>query len=348
MQKYADPSQLLSELQRGKNSSLYLIFGDDPFIQNQTINSIRQFYKNKGVGCIRYYDGSNFNWTDLENSIMSYGLFESSQLIIINIVEKIPKELTANIKTLSNAAKDDTTIIIYGQHLTKVQENSKWFSELTLNPQSIYLSFYTPGARDLPKWFAGQARNLGLNLDIEVQNFLTVNFEGNLSSGYQVLYNMYLQGIQGEVNLEQVKQQTISENHFSTFDLTDSLLVGTSAKALRIIKTLQEDRCEIKPLLWVINRDLSVITEIRQAEHNNLVSNESIFKKYGINAYKKENYIKAARNCSPRHIAQLTSIFAKVDFSVMNEKQAWEMLETFVVGFKIPGYLSKFSTAYEK
>lgn len=337
MAKLSTSEQMLGTLQSPNRPCIYLIFGNEPFIKDQTIRAIKRFYQKLGFSDQRSYNGDNLNWSEIENSLFTYGLFSNQILVSIDLSEKTPKEFTNNVTRLCEVANEDTILIIHGNHLSQTQEKAKWFSELALNPKSAYLAFYPPMPSQLPNWYGNEAKRLNILLDPDAQKYLAICFEGNLAAGYQVLYNLYLQGIAGNVNIETIKQQTIAENHFVTFDLTEALLARNSTKALRIIKNLREENEDLKPILWVIHRDLCIILELKQSNYNNLYHESEIFKKYGITiGFKQQPYKTVANNKTVPELNALIDLFTKIDRAVVNETQGWQLLETFVVGFNYP------------
>ena len=339
--KFANPEQFLSLLNGTRRPSIFMIFGDEPFIRNQTVNSIKSFFKSNGFSEFYYYDGENFNWIDLENGLMSFGLFSNQHLFCIDLTEKTPKEFTSNVKTLCEAASDESIIVIYGNHMTGTQEKTKWFSELANSPKAAYLAFYPPSANQLPGWFLEQGRKLNINLAPDAQSFMAINFEGNLSAGYQVLYNLYLQGITGNVSYEDLKKQTVAENHFTSDDFTAALAEKNSAKALRIIQNVREERVALKSFLWAVHRDLAVIVELKHPDHR---GDFEIFKKYSVLIkFHQERLLKmAASIASAKHLNNLVKLFTRIDASVIREDYAWELLETYAVGFNNPAFLNGF------
>lgn len=339
--KFANPEQFLRLLTGTRRPSIFMIFGDEPFIRNQTVNSIKSFFKSNGFSEFYYYDGENFNWNDLENGLVSFGLFSNQHLFCIDLTEKTPKEFTSNVKTLCEAASDESIIVIYGNHMTGTQEKTKWFSELANSPKAAYLAFYPPSANQLPGWFLEQGRKLNINLAPDAQSFMAINFEGNLSAGYQVLYNLYLQGITGNVSYEDLKKQTVAENHFTSDDFTAALAEKNSAKALRIIQNVREERVALKSFLWAVHRDLAVIVELKHPDHR---GDFEIFKKYSVLIkFHQERLLKmAASIASAKHLNNLVKLFTRIDASVIREDYAWELLETYAVGFNNPAFLNGF------
>jgi DNA polymerase III delta subunit len=170
---------------------------------------------------------------------------------------------------------------------------------------------------------------------------MAINFEGNLSAGYQVLYNLYLQGITGNVSYEDLKKQTVAENHFTSDDFTAALAEKNSAKALRIIQNVREERVALKSFLWAVHRDLAVIVELKHPDHR---GDFEIFKKYSVLIkFHQERLLKmAASIASAKHLNNLVKLFTRIDASVIREDYAWELLETYAVGFNNPAFLNGF------
>ena len=323
MAKYSKIDQFMGLLNNAnrpgsmKRPNIFLVFGDDPFIRTQIVSAIKSHFKSSGFTEFLYYNGDNFSWDDLENNLVSFGLFANQRFISIDVTEKVPKELTANIKTVCSSADDDLIVLIYGKHLTGTQEKLKWFSELFANPKTEYLSYYPPKTNELPRWYYEQALKLKISLDPKAQYYLAANFEGNLAAGFQVLYNLKLQGIQGNV----------------------------SAKALRIIRTMHNEHVDLKKILYSVHQVLCLILEFKLSNSANF---DAVFEKY----YGKLKLFDLKRNITAmaanipqyqlKHLENLISLFTRIDKSVINENFGWELLETFVVGFNNPAFLDKF------
>ena len=351
MAKYSKIDQFMGLLNNAnrpgsmKRPNIFLVFGDDPFIRTQIVSAIKSHFKSSGFTEFLYYNGDNFSWDDLENNLVSFGLFANQRFISIDVTEKVPKELTANIKTVCSSADDDLIVLIYGKHLTGTQEKLKWFSELFTNPKTEYLSYYPPKTNELPRWYYEQALKLKISLDPKAQYYLAANFEGNLAAGFQVLYNLKLQGIQGNVSVEQLEKQVIAENHFNSDELFSALAEKNSAKALRIIRTMHDEHVDLKKILYSVHQVLCLILEFKLSNSANF---DAVFEKY----YGKLKLFDLKRNITAmaanipqyqlKHLENLISLFTRIDKSVINENFGWELLETFVVGFNNPAFLDKF------
>jgi hypothetical protein len=81
--------------------------------------------------------------------------------------------------------------------------------------------------------------------------------------------------------------------------------------------------------------------ELKHPDHR---GDFEIFKKYSVLIkFHQERLLKmAASIASAKHLNNLVKLFTRIDASVIREDYAWELLETYAVGFNNPAFLNGF------
>lgn len=337
--------QLQSILNDNVNPLFFIIASDEFFIKQDIIDQLKIYLFNKNYETKFYFDGEDFDWNGLQSTLFSNGLFSLKQQIIINANNKIPKELTQFSHTIAKNAGGDNAVIISFPHLTKQQEKTKWFKELTSNDNCFYISFYPPKGNDLQNWFINKAKNFNIELSNEAINFLSENFDGNLADGYQVLEKLNMQDISGLVSLEDLKNHFRGGNHYLTSDLTDAMLQGQKRKSFKIIKTLFNDGIDLHIIVWTLENDLQLIHKTKEFQNINPYNIDSLFNT-PLLKFKKKKYEDFAKNHTMMHINNLIKLFSLIDSNMQkfNIEISWKYVEQYVLMFNDEDYLRRYSS----
>ncbi|WP_210444816.1 DNA polymerase III subunit delta, partial [Vibrio crassostreae] len=157
----------LSEQLAKQLSSVYLIFGNEPLLLQESREAIQKAAKQQGFEeRHRFAIDSSLDWNQVYDCTQALSLFSSRQVIELELPESgvnaaIAKELLA----ISEHIHSDILLILVGTKLTKAQESAKWFK--ALSNQGHWVSCLTPDVSRLPQFVQARCRQIGLTPDPE-------------------------------------------------------------------------------------------------------------------------------------------------------------------------------------
>lgn len=261
----------LSEAQLASHLSqvlkpLYVLIGDEPLAQIETLDAIRAAAQQQG------YDERTsltvertFNWQQIQAYSQSNSLFSSRRLLEINIPSGKPGvEGGKALQALADNPIPDVTVLIILPALERETKNSVWFT--ALEKQAVCLIFVEVDAANLPQWMTTRLARQNQSVSQETLLFLAHQVEGNLLAANQEVQKLGLLYPEGEISDELVREAVLKVSRYDAFQLGEAVLAGDTPRTVRILQGLQDEGEQpvavMNPLLWV----LRPLVRIKQAE----------------------------------------------------------------------------------
>ncbi|PKO50386.1 MAG: DNA polymerase III subunit delta [Betaproteobacteria bacterium HGW-Betaproteobacteria-20] len=258
-------AQLEKHLTQGLQS-LYVLVGDEPLAQRESLDAIRAAARVQGFDertslMVERY----FNWQQIQTYGQSVSLFANRRLLEINIPSGKPGvDGGKALQALSNKPIPDATVIIILPKLEREARNSAWFT--ALEKQAMTIAIDEVDAAHLPKWIAHRLAQQGQHTSAQTLEFLAHQVEGNLLAANQEVQKLGLLHPQGELTDATVREAVLNVSRYDAFQLGEAVLAGDTARTVRILQGLQDEGenavAVMSPLMWV----LRPLVRVKQAE----------------------------------------------------------------------------------
>lgn len=262
------PEQLLQHLKQ-QIPTCCLIFGDEALLSLEALEQVQQVAKTQGyLEKFTFSLDGNFEKDFIFNEFNSLSLFSEKKIIELTFT-KTNKENTAFIRELTPLLNPDILLVLHGEKLNNQQMNSVWFK--TLEQQGIFVATNLPPAQRFPQWIYQRLKNLKLQANKEVVDYLCIHFEGNLLAAKQEFEKLALLYPNQQLSLKQVEQSITTHNHFSLFQWIDSLLAAEPQRAMRILKQLKAEGSELLLLSATLSSEIQKLLKLSyQTQHSSL------------------------------------------------------------------------------
>ena len=86
--------------------------------------------------------------------------------------------------------------------------------------------------------------------------------EGNLLAAAQEIEKLKLMADEGQITVETVQAAVADSARFDVFGLTDAILNGEAAHALRMLEGLRGEGVEPPVILWALSRELRLLANL--------------------------------------------------------------------------------------
>lgn len=304
-------NQLANTLKQGFQP-IWLVFGDEPWQKNNSLNGIKQHFKQLGFDeLIRLSADDKFDWSILLQEYQAMSLFSSQRIIELELTtNKIGDKGSKALASVSEMLHQDILLIIHGDKLDAAGQKRKWFK--SLESLGCFIPLYDIEGKQLNQWIQRQARENQLNLLPDVVLQLAELFEGNLNALEQELQKLSILFGQQLITAENAEQLLIKQAKFNPFQLIDAMLNGDIKRCVSMLDQLQHDGTAITQLIWFIHKEIKQLV-IMQERITQGESFNSICKEYRIWDKRKPLYQKATRNIQPNNLAYAQGRLAEVD-----------------------------------
>jgi DNA polymerase-3 subunit delta len=340
-------NQLSSTLNQGFKP-IWLVFGDEPWQKNNSLNTIKQHCQQQGFNeTIRYSVDDKFDWNILVQEYQSMSLFSAQRIIEIELVTgKIADAGSKILLKMSEAFHQDVQLIFHGPKIDAAGQKRKWFK--TVESLGCFLPLYDLEGKQLTQWLQNQTRQLQLNLHPDVFPLMIELFEGNLPALEQELQKCVLLFGQQVITQEDAERLMIKQAKFNPFQVVDALLKGDIAKCIAMLEQLQQEGTAAGQLIWFIHKELNQLYDMLELLSQG-ESTANLYKKYRIWDKKKPLYQHALKHISKENILQAQSRLTQVDLlsKTSSEFNAFILLADVCISLYHGQITKNFSLDYE-
>jgi DNA polymerase III subunit delta len=259
------PQQLQKHLSQGLKPC-YVLTGDEPLAQRESLDAIRQAARAKGydertsLTVDRY-----FNWQQVTAFGQSSSLFASLRILEINIPSGKPGiEGSKVLQSLAEQALADTIVVIILPKIDWRDQKSSWYQ--TLEQACVMLVLEEVPAAQLPQWIAHRLAQQQQQTTPETLEFIAHQVEGNLLAAHQEIQKLGLLYPAGTLSPDDVRAAVLNVSRYDAFQLGEAVLAGDAERTARILQGLQDEGAQpvavMNPLMWV----LRPLVRIKQLE----------------------------------------------------------------------------------
>ncbi len=332
------PEQLAAHLKAGLKPC-YLVFGDEPLQKLEALDAIRATALQQGFSeRYRYATDDNPDWEQVLASCHALSLFATRQILELELGDKPPKEWAERVQAIQAALHPDLLLLISGPRLSAAQSKAKWFD--TLSRLGVYLTITFPEGRHFTRWMQGRCQQANVHLQPEAIQFLCHAFEGNLLGAAQAIEKLALLQLPQPIGLSALQENITQHNHFTPFQLLDTLLEGKANRAQRILLQLRGEGVEAGLLCWSLARELEQLLRLRLAmEEGQAIG--PLLEQARIWSSRQPLYQSALQRLNSRQLRQLITLTTRLDSSVrcFEQEEPWLLLQSLCIGFKNPAGL---------
>ena len=284
----------------------WVLHGQEPLLEQNLIDAFRSSWQKQEIERQRYDITSVSDWKTVFNALNSLSLF-SNQLAI---------EVHGNIKPDASGLKELKNYLQHNeQNLLLVvmpkQDSSSlktsFFQVIDANGVNVALTANYP--KDRQQILAVEAQKLGIQLANDAWQWLEQHHEHNLLAAKNSL--MRVRDTFSDVEVIQIDHLYAclqDQSRYSTFDLSDALLAGNLAQAIKIFQYLIASGEPSSLILWSISKEMRLLMQLFEQPHNAL--------QLGIWKTKVSAYQQALRRLNPQEFLTWPSLLLRIDSSI--------------------------------
>lgn len=299
-----DYAQALKRVDEARGA--WIMYGQEPLLEQNLLDAFRQSWRKQDIERQRYDINSVSDWKTVFNALNSLSLF-SNQLAI---------EVHGNIKPDASALKQLKSYIQHNEHnlllvvMPKQDSNSlktNFFQVVDANGVTVALTANYP--QDRQRILALEAEKLGIQLAQDVWQWLEQHHEHNLLAAKNSL--MRVSDTFADVDVIEISHLFSclqDQSRYSTYDLTDALLAGNLAQAIKIFQYLMASGEPMSLILWSISKEMRLLMQLFEQPQNAL--------QLGIWKNKVTQYQQALRRLNPQCFLTWPALLLRIDASI--------------------------------
>jgi DNA polymerase-3 subunit delta len=329
------PLRQLSRQLEGALAPAYLIAGGEPFLVDQALEQIRAAARAGGFTEreLHVVDRS-FRWADLQANAGNLSLFASRRILELRMASPKPGEAggAALCELVEHADPDCLLIVAVSAKLDAPAARSSWVK--AFEEHGVLVEVWPVERGELPDWIMARARQVGVQLSADAAELLADRVEGNLLAADQEIRKLALTLPGRAVGEAEILAAVTSSARFDVFRLSDAVLAGDSARALRVLAGLRAEGVEPTLVAWALNREITLLARVSYAQaHGENVDNA--LARLGVWRRRQPAVKQAVRRYGAPRVAQFLRQAAEVDNVIKGAAlgRPWEALTELVLAF---------------
>jgi DNA polymerase-3 subunit delta len=265
-------ARLPEQLQKGVRS-LYTLHGDEPLLQQEMADLIRQTAREQGYTERQVFTvaGAHFDWGEVQAAAASMSLFADKLILDLRIPTGKPgKEGSVALQQLAESVVGNEAVLLLVSlpGLDKTSKSSGWYSALEASGATVQLE---PVSRaDLPTWIAqrlGQQQQRVLEGEEGQRSlqFFADRVEGNLLAAHQEIQKLGLLYAPGELSFEQIERAVLNVARYDVFKLGEAVLAGQHLRVQRMMDGLQAEGVSEVLVNYTLSEDIRSLKRVKDA-----------------------------------------------------------------------------------
>jgi DNA polymerase III subunit delta len=195
------------------------------------------------------------DWDEVRASAGNLSLFGARRLVEIRLASARPgAAANAALVTLLEARDPDLLLLLIAPRLDREAQGADWVRAVERHGAWLAVWPLDPGR--LVDWLRGRCHKLGLEASAEALELLAARTEGNLLAAHQELSKLTWLAPDGTVTADTVLASVADSARFDVFQLGETVLLGETTRALRMLGGLRAEGTEATLVLWALTRAL--------------------------------------------------------------------------------------------
>ena len=286
-------ADLRKELDNGKRSPFYFLYGDEDFERDTTCTWLKEALAPTVAPefNVDVFHGDTFVLEDFLKIYQSYPMMAPHRLVVLRGCEKFSIGTCKELESVVESPADTTLLIAVGG---KVDKRRKFFEQLARKGRAV--EFRVPYDNQLPQWIQGYASRQALRIDPDAADLLRLYVGSNLRelAGEIDKLGTFV-GEERRITRDDVEQVVGVSRSTSIFDFTDAIGCQNHSKALELLHRLIEEGEESGRILAMICRHFRLLLKARTLLKSSL-PREQLAAQLGVAPFFLQAYLDQARH----------------------------------------------------
>lgn len=295
---------------------VYLILGDDIFLQTEAIDKlVRQVSKEHGDGLhIERHDAESFDISACVESVQNISMWGSRTLVIVRSINEWDWGRAEALLNYAKSPNPASTLILQADKVdgrVKVVQHLKAACKVT-ECKSLY-------ANQIPDWLRVQAKALEKQLSLEAANWCLELVGTDLATLYRALEGLSLYvGTKPTVDLADVEGFLSNTSQHDIFELCKALGTGRMADAVTLLDNLLGNGEPPVRINYMIARHWRILLGLRAA--NGKAESDEVVRQFKLPPFFVSEYQAQAKRWDPKRLMRGLKILATTDRRLKSSK----------------------------
>ncbi len=308
---------------------VYMVSGDEPLQQMESLDFIRTYLKEKGYSEREVLDvDAQFDWQQLMDEAANMSLFATRRIVELRLPSAKPGRQGSQIlKEYLSQPPEDTVLIINAGKIDGNAKKSAWYK--AVEQSGLVVQCWPVPVEKLSGWLRQRFNRRDMEAEQDVFAYISQHVEGNLLAADQEIEKLLLLLGPGKISFADVVEAVTSQSRYSVFELVDTSLAGNSSRVVKIISGLKSEGIAPVVVNWAIAKDVRLLSNVAA----DVSSADYILKRSGV----WQSRLALFKSCLSRHPQRAFQMMLKrcayIDAASkgMIDANVWDEIESLCV-----------------
>jgi DNA polymerase-3 subunit delta len=241
--------QQLPQLLEKNLASIYLLYGSEPFLIEESASLIRN--RVRALGEVDHQVLSlQGEGSSLISQLGQSSLFAAISLIELKI-EKLNAQLAVQFSQILQSCAPNTYFLCYASKLSRQNQQAKWFTQI--EQKGVVIPHWPLSSLQFTKWVEQRAKFRQTLLSPQMLQMLVYHTEGNCLAAAQEIESLRLICESGTAaNFSQHSQYEVS-------DLCEAALAKQPTRVIKIVSCLKESGTALQLVVWALAQTIRTL-----------------------------------------------------------------------------------------
>lgn len=305
-----DAQKFYRDLEKGDLSPLYFIFGEEPYLLNQSVERFKFAVLTEGAIDFNYslFYASDADVSSIRDAVETLPMMARQRLVIVKEAQELTDKEWGELETLISAPVDSTVFVLLASRVDKRKKQMRLLLEA-----ADCVEFKKPYENQIPGWVKYIAGNLGLDIAEDAILLLARLVGSHLSEIEAELKKLAdFIGDRKRIEVSDVAQVVSRSKEENVFDFTRAIGECDRVGALeRLVHLLDQGQSEIG-IVSLLARHIRLLLTVKRGLEQGL-SGAKLAHSAQVPPYFLDNYVAQSRSWSVKKLEQTLIVLAETD-----------------------------------
>lgn len=305
-----DAQKFYRDLEKGDLSPLYFLFGEEPYLLNQSVDRFKYAVLTEGAVDFNYslFYASDAEISSVRDAVETLPMMAPKRLVILKEAQELSDKEWAELETLITAPVDSTVFVILASRVDKRKKQIRILLEA-----ADCVEFKKPYDNQIPGWVKYIAGSLGLDIADDAILLLAKLVGSHLSEIEAELRKLAdFVGDRKRIEVADVAQVVSRSKEENVFDFTKAIGESDRVRALEhLVHLLDQGQSEIG-IVSLLARHIRLLLTVKRGLDQGL-SGAKLAHAAQVPPYFLDNYVMQSRLWTVKKLEQTLVVLAETD-----------------------------------
>lgn len=305
-----DAQKFYKDLERGQLAPIYFLFGEEPYLLNQSVERFKYAVLTEGAVDFNYslFYASDADIVAVKDAVETLPMMAAKRLIIIKEAQELTDKEWTELESLIESPVESSVFVILASRIDKRKKQIR-----QLLDKADCVEFKKPYENQIPSWVNYIAQSLGLTISndgIHLLHKLVGNHLTEIEAELKKL-GEYVGG-QRRIEMQDVAQAVSRSKEENVFDFTKAIGENDRVKALEhLVHLLDQGQNEIG-IVSLVARHVRILLTLKRGTEEGL-HGAKLAHFAQVPPYFLENYLDQSRLWTVKKLEQTLVVLSETD-----------------------------------